>query len=77
MNEQERLLKIGELAKSANELVSAIRYWTNEGLIEVKGYSQGGYQLYEPSMVERIERIRRLQSEKRLTIAEIKEQLNG
>ena len=77
MNEQERLLKIGELAKSANELVSAIRYWTNEGLIEVKEYSQGGYQLYEPSMVERIERIRRLQSEKRLTIAEIKEQLNG
>ena len=77
MNEQERLLKIGELAKSANELVSTIRYWTNEGLIEVKEYSQGGYQLYEPSMVERIERIRRLQSEKRLTIAEIKEQLNG
>ena len=77
MNEQERLLKIGELAKSANELVSTIRYWTNEGLIEVKEYSQGGYQLYEPSMVERIEKIRQLQSEKRLTIAEIKEQLNG
>jgi len=77
MSEQTKLLKIGELAKQAKELVSTIRYWTNEGLIEVKEYSQGGYQLYEPSMVERIERIRRLQSEKRLTIAEIKEQLNG
>jgi len=67
------LLTIGKLAKLTGELVTTIRFWTKEGLLTVKDYSQGGYQLYEPSMVERAKEIRRLQNEKRLTIAEIKE----
>jgi len=75
-NEAEnKLLRIGQLAKQTGELVTTIRFWTNEGLLEVKEYSQGGYQLYEPSMIERVKEVRRLQNEKRLTIAEIKEQL--
>ena len=77
MNKQKKLLKIGELAKQTSELVSAIRYWTNEGLIEVKEQSQGGYHLYDLLMVERVKEIRKLQNIDRLTIAEIKEQLNG
>ena len=70
------LLKIGELAKETGELVTTIRFWTNEGLLEVKEYSPGGYQLYEPLMIERTKEIRRLQNDKRLTIAEIKKILN-
>jgi len=73
MNKQKDLLKIGELAKQSKELVSAIRYWTNEGLIEVKEYSQGGYQLYDTLMIERVKEIRKLQNNERLTIAEIRE----
>jgi len=73
MNKQKDLLKIGELAKQAKELVSTIRYWTNEGLIEVKEYSQGGYQLYDTLMIERVKEIRKLQNNERLTIAEIRE----
>ena len=74
-NEAEnKLLRIGQLAKQTGELVTTIRFWTNEGLLEVKEYSQGGYQLYEPSMIERVKEVRRLQNEKRLTIAEIKEE---
>ncbi|MCJ7804504.1 Fic family protein [Patescibacteria group bacterium] len=70
-----KLLKIGELAKETGELITTIRYWTKEGLLTVKDYTKGGYQLYEPSMIERVKEIRQLQKEKRLTLNEIKEGL--
>jgi DNA-binding transcriptional MerR regulator len=75
MSKQKELLRIGQLAKETGELVTTIRFWTNEGLLGVKEYSQGGYQLYEPSMIKRVKEIRNLQNDKRLTIAEIKERL--
>lgn len=65
------LLKIGELAKETGELITTIRYWTNEGLLKVEKRTKGGYQLYDLSMIERVKEIRHLQKEKRLTIAEI------
>ncbi len=74
-DEAKKLLTIGKLAKQTGEPVTTIRFWTKEGLIEVKEYSQGGYQLYDPVMIERVKEIRRLQSRERLTIAEIKEWL--
>lgn len=79
MNEkqaQNKLLTIGKLAKETGEPVTTIRFWTKEGLLEVKEYSQGGYQLYDPAMIETVKQIRQLQNEKRLTIAEIKEAIN-
>lgn len=66
------LLKIGELAKETRETIHTLRYWTKEGLLEVSKYTEGGYQLYSPKMIKRSKDIRRLQDEKRLTIAEIK-----
>ena len=75
MNEEKKLLKIGELAKQTTELVSTIRYWTSEGLLEVKELSKGGYQLYDPSMIDRAKQIRKLQNNDRLTIAEIRKEL--
>lgn len=71
---QPRLLKIGELARQAEESVSTIRYWTKEGLLDVASHTTGGYSLYDPMMVERAREIRRMQQE-RLTIAEIREAL--
>ena len=76
-NEAKKLLTIGKLAKQTGELVTTIRFWTKEGLLTVKDYSQGGYQLFDPAMVERAKQIRQLQTEKRLTIAEIKEELKN
>lgn len=73
----EKLLKIGELAKTTGETIHTLRFWTYRGLLKVKDYMNGGYQLYEPSMVERAKEIRRLQNEERLTIAEIKERLKN
>lgn len=68
----EKLLKIGELAKATSESVPTIRYWTKEGLLQSKALSKGGYQLYDLSMIDRAKKIRLLQKEKRLTIAELK-----
>ncbi len=70
---QKELLKIGELAKLTNESVATIRHWTKAGLIEVKAYSEGGYQLYEQKQVKTIEQIRQLQNQKRLTLTEIEQ----
>lgn len=71
----EKLLKIGEVAKMANEGIPTVRYWTKEGLLKVEEYSKGGYQLYSAKVIDRIKQIRKLQSEKRLTIEELKKVL--
>ena len=67
-----KLLKIGELAKLARQTVPTIRHWTKEGLLSVAGHSPGGYQLYRRDMIDVAQKIRRLQVQKRLTLAEIK-----
>ena len=69
------LLKIGELAKETKETVYTIRFWTKEGLLTIKDFTKGGYQLYEPSMIRRAKEVRRLQNEERLTIAEIRKKM--
>jgi Fic family protein len=71
----DKLLKIGELAKATEETVPTLRYWTREGLLEVVSYTPGGYQLYESTMVGRAKEIRRLQTDQRQTLAEIKQRL--
>lgn len=66
-------LKIGELAKETDETIHTLRYWTKSGLLKVAKYTEGGYQLYHPSMILRARRIREFQNKQRLSIAEIKE----
>ena len=68
----ERLLKIGDLAKAAFVTISTIRFWTKEGLLSVAETTPSGYNLYTKNMIERCEKIKRLKI-KRLTITEIKE----
>lgn len=70
-----KLLKIGELAKATGETVPTLRHWTREGLLRVVSYTPGGYQLYDPDMIGRVREIRRLQSDQRQTLAEIKRRL--
>ncbi len=73
--EKKPLLKIGELAKLANETVPTIRHWTKEKLLSVVEYTPGGYQLYSQDAVIKIAKIRKLQDTKRLTLVEIKKEL--
>lgn len=72
-----KLLKIGALAAAAGETVPTIRYWTQEGLLDVAEHTRGGYQLYGETMIERAKKIRKLQKEKRLTIRELKKMTNS
>lgn len=67
-----KLLRIGDLAKETKETIYTIRFWTKEGLLTVKDFTKGGYQLYDPSIIERAKEVRRLQKEERLSIDEIR-----
>lgn len=69
--ESEKLLKIGELAKRANQTVPTIRHWTKEGLLQVAEVTESGYQMYDEQMVERVKKIQEMK-EKRMTLEEIK-----
>lgn len=77
LSQRKKLLKIGELAKMAGETIPTIRFWTNEGLLEVGEYTEGGYQLYDPGMIVRAKKIREMQDKHRLSIAEIKIKLKN
>ena len=70
--ENEKLLKIGELAKATNQTVPTIRHWTKEGLLQVAEITESGYQMYSEEMIERIEKIQKMK-ERRMTLNEIKE----
>ena len=72
--DSEKLMKIGELAKTTGQTVPTIRFWTKEGLLEVAEVTESGYQLYAPDMVERCRAIEKLKSQ-RLSLSEIREQL--
>jgi Fic family protein len=74
--EDTALYKIGEIAKLTGEDVSTIRYWTKLGLIDQFSRTKSGYSLYQKVVVDTIHRIRRLQSEQRLSLEEIKELLS-
>lgn len=76
-NQVQKLLKISELAKATDENVSTIRFWTQEGLLEVAEHTPSGYQLYDSKMIERVKKIRQLQKDKRLTISELKEEFKA
>ena len=68
------LLRIGQLAKQTGESNATLRYWTKEGLLQITDTTASGYQLYDPAMIERVKKIRELQSE-RFTLSEIRGQL--
>lgn len=71
------LLQIGELARRTGESIHTLRFWTKSGLLSVSAHTKGGYQLFDPSMAERARRIRELQKDKRLTLSEIKRELQA
>lgn len=70
-----KLLRIGQLARLTGETNATLRFWTKEKLLEVADTTDAGYQLYDASMVERVQGIRRLQAE-RFTLKEIQAKLS-
>lgn len=72
---EEKLLKIGKLAKAAGVSASAVRFYVEQGLITPVAHSVGGFMLFNKNVVEKIKMIKKLQREERLSIAEIKGRL--
>lgn len=70
------LLRIGQLAKITGETNATLRFWTKEGLLDVADKTDSGYQLFAPSMIERVAKIRQLQGE-RFTLVEIAAKLSS
>lgn len=73
--EEEKPLHIGHVAKEAGLSTSAIRYYVKQGLIAPAGHSEGGFALFPKEVVGKIRKIKQLQQEERLSIAEIYEKL--
>ena len=71
-----KLLKIGELAKEVGEVNSTIRHWTKLGLLEVAEITSSNYHLYSTDMIEKIKKIKMLK-DKRLNLEEIKDFLKN
>jgi len=57
-----RDLRIGEVARRSGIGVEALRFYEKSGLLEPAGRTPSGYRLYEPSVFERLEFIRKAQS---------------
>lgn len=71
---EQKLLKIGDLARLTKETVVTIRHWTDEGLLPLADRSASGYRLYMPSAIDQAKKIRSL-ADQRFTLAEIKQKL--
>ena len=53
-------LTIGQLAERTDVPVRTIRFWSDAGILPPSGRSEGGYRLYGPSAVARLELVRTL-----------------
>ena len=54
------LLKIGEVAEQVGLSLRTIRFYEEEGLVVPDGRTEGGFRLYSPAAVHRLELIKRM-----------------
>jgi len=73
--ERKRYLQIGEAADRAQRTQRTLRYYEEKGLLNPPERMEGGFRLYSPEDMERIERIKQLQELLGFSLAEIKEML--
>ncbi|MBA3065960.1 MerR family DNA-binding transcriptional regulator [bacterium] len=66
------LMKVGEIAEEAGVMPSTVKFYTEEGLLDVVERTLGGYRLYDrEKTVRRIIAIRGMTS-RRLSLSELK-----
>ncbi|MEZ4358714.1 MAG: MerR family DNA-binding protein [Kofleriaceae bacterium] len=59
---EEKLLRVGELAKAVGKTVRAMHLYEELGLLDPDSRSEGGFRLYNASAIERIQWIIKLQA---------------
>jgi len=55
-------LRIGQVAQASGLPVKTVRFYSDEGLIHAVGRSQGGYRLFDPTVVAELRLIRALRA---------------
>jgi len=66
------LMKVGEIAEEAGVMPSTVKFYTEEGLLNVADYTTGGYRLFDrDATVRRVIAIRQMTA-RRLSLAELK-----
>ncbi len=73
----ERFLQIGEAAEKASLTQRTLRYYEEKGLLSPPTRMDGGFRLYSPDDIERIDRIKQLKELLGFSLAEIKEMLEA
>src|SRR5450830_1492039 len=73
--ERKKYLQIGEAAERAQRTQRTLRYYEEKGLLNPPERMEGGFRLYSPEDMERVERIKQLQELLGFSLAEIKEML--
>lgn len=66
------LLKIGQVAKECGVSTRTLRYYEELGLVAPVDATDGGFRLYDPSVIERVARIVRLKDVVHLSLDEIR-----
>ena len=80
MNEspaQEGFLQIGEAAVRAKLTQRTLRYYEEKGLLPPPTRMEGGFRLYSPDDMERIERIKEMKELLGFSLADIKEMVEA
>ena len=73
----EGFLQIGEAAERASITQRTLRYYEEKGLLSPPTRMDGGFRLYSPEDMERVDRIRQLKELLGFSLAEIKEMLEA
>ena len=62
MNNDPKLMRVGELARAVGKTVRAMHLYEELGLLEPRARSEGGFRLYGPDAIDRIHWIVKLQA---------------
>lgn len=70
-------LQIGEVAERTGVTQRTLRFYEEKGLLRPPSRMEGGFRLYSEADVERVERIKRMQTLLGLSLADIKEMVEA
>ena len=74
---EEAYLQIGEVAERTGVTQRTLRFYEEKGLLKPPTRMEGGFRLYSDADVQRVERIRRLQTLLGFSLAQIKEMVEA
>ena len=75
--EDRALIQIGEVAERTGVTQRTLRFYEEKGLLKPPSRLEGGFRLYSDEDVERVERIKSMQSLLGLSLADIKEMVEA